>query len=72
MKKHVFEEQSFTMDELLTACKADFAGYENVFDIVHNQTPKYGNDDDYADDLLRDVAQALQDAIAGRRTPKGS
>ena len=40
--------------------------------MVYNQTPKYGNDDDYADDLLKDVAQSLQDAIAGRRTPKGS
>ena len=72
MKKQVFEKQNMTMDELLAACKADFEGYDKVFDLVYNQTPKYGNDDDYADDLLRDVAQALQDAIAGRRTPKGS
>ena len=72
MKKHVFEDKTMTMEELLAACKADFKGYEDIFDIVYNQTPKYGNDDDYADDLLREVAQALQDAIAGRRTPKGS
>lgn len=72
MKKHIFEDATFTMDTLLKACKADFEGYEDVFDAVYHQTPKYGNDDDYADDLLKDVAQALQDAIAGRRTPKGS
>lgn len=72
LKKDVFEDKLITMDELLKACKADFKGYDNVYGIVENQTPKYGNDDDYADDLLRDVAQALQDTIAGRTTPKGS
>ena len=72
MKKQIFEDKTMSMDELLAACKADFEGHEDIFDLVYNQTPKYGNDDDYADDLLRDVAQALQDAIAGRRTPKGS
>lgn len=72
MKKQIFENRTITMDELLNACKADFNGYDTVFDVVYNQTPKYGNDDDYADELLQDVAQALQDAIAGRRTPKGS
>lgn len=72
MKKHVFEENNISMDALLAACKADFEGFEEVFHLVYHHTPKYGNDDDYADDILKDVAQALQDAIAGRRTPKGS
>ena len=72
MKKHVFEDKTMSMDELVHACKDDFHGHERILDLVYNQTPKYGNDDDYADDLLKDVAQALQDAIAGRRTPKGS
>lgn len=72
IKKNVFEEKRFSMEELLDACRKDFAGCENIYDAVYNQTPKYGNDNDYADDLLKDVAQSLQDAIAGRRTPKGS
>ena len=72
IKKHVFEDHTFTMGELLAACKADFAGYETIYDVVRNQTPKYGNDDDYADDLLKSVDSALQDTIAGRITPKGS
>lgn len=72
IKKQVFQDQKMSMKELMDACKADFKGYEQVFDLAYNQTPKYGNDDDYADDLLKDVAQALQDTIAGRITPKGS
>lgn len=72
MKKHVFEEKNFTMDELISACHGDFAGYDSLFDLVYNRTPKYGNDDDYADDILKSVADSLQKTIAGRRTPKGS
>ncbi len=72
LKKHVFESQKLTMDKVIAACKSDFKGYEAVFDLVHNQTPKYGNDDDYADDILKAVAQSLQEVIAGRNTPKGA
>jgi trans-4-hydroxy-L-proline dehydratase len=72
IKKSVFEEKNFTMGELLKALKDDFKGHEEIFDFVYNHTPKYGNDDDYADDILRDVVESLQSAIAGRRTPKGS
>jgi formate C-acetyltransferase len=71
-KKHVFEEGGLTMDEVLAACEADFAGHEATFDTVFNHTPKYGNDDDYADGILRQVVDSLQAAIAGRPTPKGA
>jgi formate C-acetyltransferase len=72
IKKNIFEDEKFSMNELLKACKADFKGYDEIFETVYNHTPKYGNDDDYADDILKDVSQSLQDAIAGRTTPKGS
>ncbi len=72
IKKNIFEDKNFTMDELLKALDANFEGYDELFDTVYNKTPKYGNDDDYADDILKDVSESLQDAIAGRKTPKGS
>ena len=72
LKKQVFEDQRLTMGDLLAACKADFKDYDDLFDVVYNQTPKYGNDDAYADGVLINVSQALQDVIAGRLTPKGS
>jgi formate C-acetyltransferase len=72
IKKNIFEEKLFTMSNLQAACKADFKGFDRIFDIVHNQTPKYGNDDDYADDILKEVVNLLQKTIAGRTTPKGA
>ena len=72
IKKNVFEEHNVTMEALLQACKDDFAGHDEIFELVHDQTPKYGNDDDYADDLLRAAVDTLQKVIAGRKTPKGA
>ncbi|MDR0594861.1 MAG: hypothetical protein LBG60_16755 [Bifidobacteriaceae bacterium] len=72
IKKHVFEDARLAMDRLLEACERDFAGYDEVFDLVFNDTPKYGNDDDYADAIVQAVAQTLQAVIAGRPTPKGA
>jgi formate C-acetyltransferase len=72
LKKDVFEDKKISMKELLAACHADFKGYEPLLDIVKYQTPKYGNDDDYADTILHAVDGALQAVISGRMTPKGS
>ena len=72
LKKDVFEDKKFSMNELLAALDANFKGYDDIFDIVSHQTPKYGNDDDYADAILHTVDKALQATISGRTTPKGS
>ncbi|MDR2380654.1 MAG: hypothetical protein LBE08_05690 [Bifidobacteriaceae bacterium] len=71
-KKHIFEDADLTMAELLEACAADFVGCGKVFDLVFNHTPKYGNDDDYADSILQTVVGSLQETIASRPTPKGA
>jgi len=36
-----------------------------------NRTPRYGNDDDYADSLMRMVFEAYYQAIEGRKNTKG-
>ncbi|MBO0477165.1 choline trimethylamine-lyase [Vagococcus sp. DIV0080] len=48
IKKLVFDDKKYTLEELNTALKAEFKGYEQVkADCL--KAPKYGNDDDYAD-----------------------
>jgi len=71
IKKLVFEDSTITMEQVAQACKSDFSGYSDILELTQN-APKYGNDDDYADNILKDVADSLQKAIAGRDTPKGS
>src|SRR5450756_1444844 len=48
-----------------------FAGYEKLRLQLWNKTPKYGNDDDYADGILRTVFDAFHDEIDGRPNTKG-
>lgn len=71
VKYNVFDEKNFTMEELIDAMEHDFEGYDYIYSLVHDKTPKYGNDDDYADDLMRDIFDLYHDTIVGRPNMKG-
>ena len=71
VKHNVYDNGHFTMKELLAALRADFEGYESLRQRVLNRTPKFGNDDDYADNLMRRVFEAYFEAVDGRPTPRG-
>jgi pyruvate-formate lyase len=71
IKYHVFDEETLTMEELLSALWDDFEGHERMCQMLLNRTPKYGNDDDYADDVMVSVFEAYFDAIDGRPNTKG-
>lgn len=50
LKKTVFEEERFTMAEVLEALADDFEGHDDVRKALLD-APKYGNDDDYVDEI---------------------
>jgi len=57
IKKLVFEEGKISKDELIQALEANFEGKsgEKTRQILLNYAPKYGNDDDYVDLLLKEA-----------------
>jgi len=55
IKKLVFEEKIVAMNELLTALEADWNGYENLRRRLVSHAPKFGNGDDYADAIGREM-----------------
>ncbi|MBI2958608.1 MAG: hypothetical protein HYY32_07195, partial [Chloroflexi bacterium] len=59
IKKLVFEDKTIEMGELLGALKANFEGKEKLRQMLL-AAPKYGNDDDYADQVFDDVSLWLQ------------
>ena len=71
IKYNVFDEKSITMRKLLDTLKSDFKKQENLRQRLINRTPKYGNDDDYADLIMREVFEAYYEAIDGRPNTKG-
>jgi pyruvate formate-lyase/glycerol dehydratase family glycyl radical enzyme len=70
-KYHVFDRGNLTMAELLAALGENFAGREDLRLLLLNKTPKYGNDDDYADDVMKACFEAYYQAIEGRKNTKG-
>jgi len=71
IKYHVFDEETLPMEALLTGLKDNFVGHERVRQLLLNRTPKYGNDDDYADEVMVALFEAYFNAVDGRKNTKG-
>ena len=71
IKHNVFEAKTVTFRVLLGALKADFKGKEFLRQQLLNKSPKYGNDDDAADDVMRRVFESYYAAVNGRPNTKG-
>ena len=71
LKKHIFEEKTFSMDRILDAISNNFEGDEILRQTIINNTPFYGNDDNDADDIALQVYNDLFDAIDGKPNIKG-
>jgi len=71
LKYHVYDERTLTMEELLATLEDNFEGRERTRQLLLNRTPKYGNDDDYADALMLRTFEAYFSAIDGRPNTKG-
>lgn len=71
LKKHVFEDKTFSMETVLNTVSNNFEGKEILRQTIINNTPFYGNDDDYADDIALQVYNDLFEAIDGKPNTKG-
>ncbi len=71
IRAHVYDRRDLGMDELLAALARDFDGGEALRLMLANKTPRYGNDDEAADGIMRRVFEALFQEIDGRPNTKG-
>ena len=71
LKQTVFDEQKLSLAALVEALDSDFAGHESLRQQLLNKTHKYGNDDDYADQIMVRAFSALVEEIDGRPNAKG-
>ncbi len=55
IKKLVFDDKVISMPELIDALDNDFEGREDLRQMLINNAPKYGNDDDYVDSIAKEV-----------------
>ncbi|MFC2065849.1 pyruvate formate lyase family protein [Chloroflexota bacterium] len=64
LKKLVFDDKKYTMKEVLTALQADWEGYEEMRQDFINNAPKFGNDDDYADEIAKWTFAMIADELS--------
>ncbi len=71
IRYNVYDQKKIGWTELLNALDGDFCGYEQVqYELIYN-TPRYGNDDDYADRHAVDVFEIYYDAVNGHPNTRG-
>ncbi len=71
IRYHVYDKKALTITDFLQKLNANFEGHQAFRETLLFDTPKYGNDDDYADALLKDIFEAYFQSIDGRPNTKG-
>jgi formate C-acetyltransferase len=71
LKYNVYDKKRISMKNLLEALKTNFEKFGDLRKLLSDDTPKYGNDNDYADDILREVFEMYFQAIDGQPNTKG-
>jgi indoleacetate decarboxylase len=70
IKKLCFEDKVCTLDELLTAVRANWKGYEALRKKALN-APHWGNDEEFADDIYLDLFKEYCDWVRGQENYLG-
>jgi trans-4-hydroxy-L-proline dehydratase len=71
IKYNIYDKKKFGWKEIFMALESDFKGSEKLqYEMIY-ETPKYGNDDDYADKQAVTVFEIYYDAINGRPSSRG-
>jgi len=71
IKYNVFDENKITFHELIKATENNFEGDSDLRNSLINNTPKYGNDDDYADKQAVAIFKSFLKSVDGRPNTKG-
>jgi formate C-acetyltransferase len=71
IRYHVFDNKNMSFPEMIETLNCNFKGKEKWHRVLVHETPRYGNDDDYADASLRQVFETYFSLIDGRPNTKG-
>jgi pyruvate formate-lyase/glycerol dehydratase family glycyl radical enzyme len=71
LKKLVYDEEVISRQTIAEAILKNWEGYEIERQIMLNQAPKFGNDDDAADELARIAARIYCEEVEKYTNPRG-
>jgi formate C-acetyltransferase len=71
IKKLVFEEKRLSLMDIIQAMRSNFEGREALRQMLLNEAPKYGNDDDYVDSIVVELSRHFCEELEKYRNPRG-
>jgi formate C-acetyltransferase len=73
IRRVVFEQELFSLSDLLRALQADYAGYDDLRERLANpdKVPKYGNEDPRSRDIVQWIVELLNNAFGARENYRG-
>ena len=71
LKYHVFDKKTISMDALKAALACNFETDEKLRLTLENRSPRYGCDDDYADEIAVELFDLYYELLNGRPNTKG-
>jgi pyruvate formate-lyase/glycerol dehydratase family glycyl radical enzyme len=69
VKKMVFDEKRISMKDLLTAIEMNYEGYEEIRQLLRSKAPKFGNDNEYVDEIARELSVCWAKEAAKHENP---
>jgi formate C-acetyltransferase len=66
IKQLIFDERSLSWDQLRSAMAANFEGHESLRQTLRNRTAKFGNDTDFVDSIVKEIAEFFCDGVHER------
>ena len=69
VKKLVYDDKQITMEELIEAIKNNFEQKEDLRRMLSTKAPKYGNDDDYVDNIARNISRHWTEEVFTHTSP---
>lgn len=72
IKKHLYDDKKYSWTELLLALDNNYSDKESMRQFLMHRTPRYGNDDDYADEIMDTVFKLFHSIVDGRKSYRGA
>jgi pyruvate formate-lyase/glycerol dehydratase family glycyl radical enzyme len=69
VKKMVFDDKRISMKDLLAAIETNYENYEELRQLLRSKAPKFGNDNEYVDEIARELSVYWAQEAAKHENP---
>lgn len=71
IKKYIFDDKTVEPQKLIDAIDSNFEGFEELHTMLKYEAPKFGNDDDYVDNIAVELVGMFAESLETKVNEKG-